>query len=182
MEQQFEKYIDNYTIGNKLHRLIWKIVCLFLFRPFGLPLFKQWRNFVLRCFGAKIGKGSIVHASAEIWAPWNLEVGQITCIGPNAIIYNPGKIILGSKVAISQYAYLCTATHAYDTQLHTLYWKNIVVHNRAWVAAKAFVGPGVTIGEGAVVGACACVFKDVEPWTVVGGNPAKFIKKRIIKE
>lgn len=182
MEQQFEKYIDNYTIGNKLHRLIWKIVCLFLFRPFGLPLFKQWRNFVLRCFGAKIGKGSIVHASAEIWAPWNLEVGQITCIGPNTIIYNPGKIILGSKVAISQYAYLCTATHAYDTQLHTLYWKNIVVHNRAWVAAEAFVGPGVTIGEGAVVGACACVFKDVEPWTVVGGNPAKFIKKRIIKE
>ncbi len=182
MEQLFEKYIDNYTIWNKLCRLIWKVGWLLFFRPFGLPLFKQWRNFVLQCFGAKIGKGSIVHASAEIWAPWNLEVGQITCIGPNAIIYNPGKIILGSKVTISQYAYLCTATHAYNTKLHTLYWNNIVIHNRAWVAAKAFIGPGVTIGEGAVVGACACVFKDVAPWTVVGGNPAKLIKKRIIKE
>ena len=182
MEQQFEKYIDNYAIWNKLHRLIWKIACLFLFRPFGFPVFKQWRNFVLRCFGAKIGKGSIIHASAEIWAPWNLEVGQVTCIGPKAIIYNPGRIILGNKVVISQYSYLCTATHAYETKLNTLFWKDIVIYDRVWIAAKAFIAPGKTIGEGAVVGACSCVYKDVEPWTVVGGNPAKFIKKRIIKE
>jgi putative colanic acid biosynthesis acetyltransferase WcaF len=134
----------------------------------------------LRAFGAKIGKGSIIHASAEIWAPWNLEVGQITCVGPHAILYNPGKIRLGSKVVISQYSYLCTATHQYDNKLNTLYWKDINVCDYAWIAADSFVGPGVTIGEGAVVGARGCVFKDVEPWTVVGGNPAKFIKKRVI--
>lgn len=177
---EFDKYIDNYTLCNKLHRLLWQLCCFLLFKPFSLPMFKQWRNFILRCWGAKIGKGSVVHSSANIWAPWNLEMGQRTCIGPHTIIYNPGKTILGNKVTISQYAYLCTATHAYETRLFTLYWKDIIINDWAWVAAEAFIGPGVTIGEGAVVGARAAVFKDVEAWTVVGGNPAKYIKDRKI--
>lgn len=179
-ENKYHKYIDNYSLSNKLHRLCWKICCTLFFRPFGLPMFKKWRTFVLRCWGAKIGKGSIVHASANVWAPWNLEIGQLTCIGPNTIIYNPGKICLGSKVCISQYAYLCTATHDYMSSAHTLYWKDIVVNDFVWVAARAFVAPGVHIGEGAVVGATASVFKDVDPWTVVGGNPARCIKNRKI--
>ena len=170
-EEQYEKYIDNYTIGNKLHRLLWNVCCAMFFRPFRLPVFKRWRNMILKAFGAKIGKGSIVHASANIWAPWNLEVGLRTCIGPKTIIYNPGKITLGNKVTISQYSYLCTATHDYESKLHTLYAKPITIGDRAWVAADAFVGPGVTIGEGAVVGARACVFKDVEPWTVWEATP-----------
>ena len=178
----FEKYIDNYTLSNKLRRLAWNICCVMLFRPFCLPIFIRWRSFVLKCWGAKIGKGSIVHASADIWAPWNLKVGVRTCIGPHTIIYNPGKIILGNKVTISQFAYLCTATHDFTSKEHTLFWKPIIVHDRAWVAARTFIGMGVTIGEGAVVGACAAVFKNVEPWTVVGGNPAKVIKKREIKQ
>lgn len=178
---EFDRYIDNYTLANKLHRLLWQTCCFLLFKPFGLPMFKQWRNFILRCWGAKIGKGSIVHASATIWAPWNLEIGQRTCIGPHTIIYNPGKIILGNKVTISQYAYLCTATHAYGTKQFTLYRKNIIVNDWAWVAAKAFIGPGVAICEGAVVGACTVVVKDVEAWTVVAGNPAREIKKRVFK-
>lgn len=179
-EIMFEKYIDNYTIWNKLHRLAWNIFYIFFFRPFSLPIFVCWRTFILKCWGARIGKGSIVHASSKIWAPWNLVVGQRTCVGPHTIIYNPGRIVLGNKVAISQYSYLCTATHAYDTKFNTLYWKDIIINDRAWVAAGAFVGPGVTIGEGAVVGARAAVFKDVEAWTVVGGNPAKYIKDRKI--
>lgn len=177
----FEKYVDNYTICNKLHRLCWNMCCAILFRPFALPIFHLWRNFILRCWGAQIGQGSIVHASCNIFAPWNLRIGQRTCLGPHSIIYNPGMIIIGNKVAISQYAYLCTATHDYESKLHTLYYKTISIGDRAWVAAEAFVGPGVTIGEGAVVGARGCVFKNVEPWTVVGGNPAKFIKNREFK-
>ena len=181
-EIEFEKYIDNYSIWNKLKRLCWNVCCFILFRPFALPIFNKWRSFILRIWGAKIGKGSVIHASSNIWAPWNLEVGQRTCIGPKSIIYNPGKIILGNKVAISQYSYLCTATHDYQSKQHTLYWKPIKVNDRAWVAADAFVGPGVTIGEGAIVGARAAVFNDVAAWTVVGGNPAKYIKDRIIKD
>lgn len=179
-KMEFEKYIDNYTLMNKLHRLLWNICALFLFKPFSLPIFHKWRRVVLILFGAKIGKGSVVHSSSKIWAPWNLEIGQVTCVGPYTRIYNPGKIIIGNKVTVSQYSYLCTATHAYETKLNTLYWKPIVIKDRAWIAADAFVGPGVTIGEGAVVGARAVVFKDVTAWMVVGGNPAKVIKKRII--
>lgn len=180
--EAFEKYVDNYARGEKLRRLCWNVCCALLFRPFGLPMFKKWRNAVLRLWGAEIGKGCKVHSSAKVWAPWNLELGQMTCIGPDTVIYNPGKITLGNKVTISQYAYLCTATHDYEVKAHTLYWKPIVVGDRAWVAARAFVGPGVTIGEGAIVGATASVFKDVEPWTVVGGNPAREIKKRVFKD
>ena len=107
-------------------------------------------------------------------------VGCRTCIGPHAIIYNPGKITLGNKVVISQYAYLCTASHDYESKENKLCWQDISIDDYAWVAARTFVGPGVHIGTYAVVGATASVYKDVEPWTVVGGNPAKFIKKRII--
>lgn len=177
----YEKYIDNYTISNKIRRLCWNICCMLMFRPFGLPIFKRWRSLFLKLWGAKIGHGSIVHSSCIIWAPWNLEIGQRSCLGPHTIIYNPGKITIGNKVCISQYSYLCTATHDYNSPMHTLYWKPIKIHDFAWVAAGAFIGMGVTIGEGAVIGATASVFKDVEPWTVVGGNPAKFIKKRIMK-
>ena len=180
--EEFAKYKDTLTLRNKIHRLLWNVVYAFLFRPFALPYFKHWRNFLLRLWGAKIGKGSIVHASAEIWAPWNLIVGCRTCIGPHAIIYNPGKITLGNKVVISQYAYLCTASHDYESKENKLCWQDISIDDYAWVAARTFVGPGVHIGSYAVVGATASVYKDVEPWTVVGGNPAKFIKKRAMRE
>ena len=105
-----------------------------------------------------------------------------SCIGPNTPIYNKDKIIIGEHCVISQNAYLCTASHNINDLNHTLITAPIILRNRVWIASDAFVGMGVTIGEGAVVGARGCVFKDVEPWTVVGGNPAKFIKKRIIKE
>jgi len=178
----YRAYEDTYTIESRVKRLLWYICCFCFFRPFGLPCFSEWRVFVLRLWGAKIGKGSIVHSSAKIWAPWNLEIGILTCIGPDTIIYNPGKIKIANKVVISQYSYLCTATHDYSSKSNVLYWKDIVVRDFAWVAARAFVGPGVEIGEGAIVGATASVYKDVEPWTIVGGNPAKFIKKRVIRD
>jgi putative colanic acid biosynthesis acetyltransferase WcaF len=175
---EYSKYIDNYSFLNKAQRLFWNIIYASFFRPFALPLFHGWRNFILKIFGAKIGEGSIIHASVKIWAPWNLEVGKRTCIGPKVICYNPGKIILGNKVTISQYSYLCTATHNYKSKLHSLYWKDIKIDDFSWVAADSFIGPGVTIGQGAVVGARSAVFKNVEAWTIVGGNPSKFIKKR----
>lgn len=179
---KIEKYKDTLTFSNKLRRLIWNIACLLFFRPFALPYFKKWRIFVLRMFGANIGEGCVVRASAEIWDPKNLVLGQYSCIGPKTKIYNPAPIILGDKVTISQYAYLCTASHDITDKNNPLITDSIKVESFAWVAADAFVGMGVTIGEGAVVGARSSVFKDVEPWAVVGGNPAKFIKKRILKD
>jgi putative colanic acid biosynthesis acetyltransferase WcaF len=103
-------------------------------------------------------------------------------IGPKVDCYNAAKIKIGKDATISQGAFLCTATHNIYSKAHELITATIIIENQAWIAANAYIGPGITIGEGAVVGATASVYKDVEPWTVVGGNPAKFIKKREIKE
>ncbi len=178
--QEFDKYVDNYSLRNRIKRLSWNICHAILIRPFSLPLFNRWRICVFRLFGAKVGAHSKICASADIWAPWNLIVGQHTALGPHTIIYNPGKITLGNKVTISQYSYLCTATHDYESPLHTLYSRPIVIHDYAWVAARAFVGPGVTIGSYAIVGATASVFKDVPHHAIVGGNPARLIKTRLL--
>lgn len=179
---KIEAYQECLPVKNKLHRLIWNTTCMFLFRPFAGPLFWKWRNMILRLFGAQIGKGSKISASTKIWAPWNLEIGDYTAIGPRANCYNPALIKIGSKVVISQGAYLCTASHDITNPKNPLITKSINIDSFTWVAADAFVGMGVTVGQGAVVGARAAVFKDVDPWTVVGGNPAKFIKIRIINE
>ena len=179
---QVEEYKDSLTLGNKLRRLFWNVCCLFLFRPFAGPLFWRWRNLVLRMFGAKVGAGCKISNSAKIWAPWNLELGTYVCLGPSSQIYSANKIIIGDKVTVSQGAYLCGASHDISKLNKPLITAPIKIDSFAWICADAFVGMGVTIGEGAVVGATASVYKDVEPWTVVGGNPAKFIKKRVLKD
>lgn len=178
----YEKYQDALTLGNKLARFAWNVFAFVLFRPFAGPVFRYYRSSVLRLWGAKIGKRCAVASSVKIWAPWNLEVGDYVAIGPRAGIYDVAKIVMGSNITVSQDAYLCTASHDISQLKKPLVVHPIELRDSTWVAARAIVLPGVTIGEGAVVGAGAVVTKDVEPWTVVGGNPAKFIKKREIRE
>ncbi|MFB6320165.1 putative colanic acid biosynthesis acetyltransferase [Saccharicrinis sp. FJH54] len=138
------------------------------------------RNIILKMFGSKIPIRSLVYPSAKIFAPWNLEMGKASCVGPHTQIYNKAKVIIKDNCVISQGAFLCTASHDISKQSHALITRPITIENNVWVAADAFIGPGVTVGEGAVVGARAVVFKNVDPWTVVAGNPAKFIKSRKI--
>lgn len=179
---RYEKYTDSLTVRNKLGRLCWNVFSALFFRPLAGPVFRYWRSFLLRLWGAKVGRRCAVSASAKIWAPWNLELGDYVAVGARAEIYNVAKIAIGSNVTISQDAYLCTASHDISKLKKPLFFSPISVGDSAWVAAKAIVLPGVTIAEGSVVAAGAVVTKDVEPWTVVGGNPAKVIKKRVIKE
>jgi putative colanic acid biosynthesis acetyltransferase WcaF len=183
MKRQIDitNYHDPFTLKNRITRLVWNICYLFLFRPFSLRIFRSWRSFLLRVFGAKIGNHCLIHASVKIWAPWNLEIDSFSVIGSKVDCYNQGKICIGSQTIISQKSYLCASTHDFTQSDFPLIYKPIVIEDQVWIAADAFVGPGVTIGQGAVVGARSAVFKNVEPWTVVGGNPAKFIKKREIK-
>ena len=181
MELPIEKYIDSISLKNKTARKFWQILSLFLFRPFSGKLFNKWRIFILRCFGAKIGRGSVVYASAKIPAPWNLQLGDVSCIGPHVELHID-KVIIGSKVTISQRTYLCGGSHDISKLNIPFISAPIIIEDFAWIAAEAFIMMGVTIGQGAIVGARAAVFKDVVPWTIVGGNPAKFIKKREIKE
>jgi len=164
---------------HRIKQLAWRVVNATLFRF--LPC-KILRNGLLRLFGGNIPLGSLVYPSCKIFAPWNLTVGKYSCIGPYTELYNKAPITIGDNAVVSQGAYLCTASHDITSPRHDLIVAPIVIGNHAWVAARAFVGMGVTIGEGAVVGATASVYKDVEPWTVVGGNPAKVLKKRVVRD
>jgi putative colanic acid biosynthesis acetyltransferase WcaF len=168
------------SLRNRIGRAIWGVAWAILFRP-SPRILHGWRRFLLRLFGAKIGNGVRIYPSAQVWAPWQLEMGDFSCLGPNVDCYCVARIRIESHAVVSQYSYLCSASHDYERADFPLITGPVVVGEGAWVAADAFVGMGVTIGVGAVVGARASVFKNVEPWTVVGGNPARFIKKRVLK-
>ena len=139
---------------------------------------------LLRMFGAKLlaRKGSYVSIQprVSIASPWNLEVGDLSSIGDNSWVYALDKITIGEKTCIGEYVKLLTGYHDIATWNFAFRTKPITIGSCVWIATGATVLPGVTIGDGAVVAAGAVVTKDVEPWTVVGGNPAKFIKKRVI--
>lgn len=163
--------------SNKISRSIWSLVWLLLYRPSPVPL-HAWRRFLLRLFGAKIGTGAHPYPSARIWAPWNLYMGDHSCLSHQVDCYCVGNVMLGAHVTVSQYSFLCTATHDYNELGMPLLVAPIVIEDYAWVTADVFVGPGVNIGEGAVIAARSTVTRDVAPWTVVAGNPVKEIGKR----
>lgn len=165
---------------NKLKRLLWTVVEVLLFRTSPYPAF-GWRRMLLRSFGAKIGRRCNIHSTVRIWAPWNLEMDDHSCLGPRVDCYSVDKITIGAHATVSQDAFLCTASHDISSPRMPLTTRPIVLGCASWVTARAFIGPGVTIGEGAVVAAVAVVVKDVPAWTVVGGNPALFIKNRRIR-
>lgn len=171
------------TITTKIKRAWWNIICALFFKPFITKIFRKWRIAILKIFGAKIEWDAEVYSSVKIWAPWNLQMGHRSCLGPEVICYNQDKIILEDDVVVSQYSYLCTASHdinMLNTANDSLITAPIWVKEKAWIASKAFIGLGVCIGKGAVVGATASVYKNVEDYQVVGGNPAKVIKTRNI--
>jgi putative colanic acid biosynthesis acetyltransferase WcaF len=170
-----------HSFKNKLGRLIWRWAWAVCFRPTPPRLFGGWRRFLLRCFGAKLGN-TWIHSSVEIWAPWLLTAGNDVFVDQKSNLYNAYGIEIGDRVVISQGVFLCTATHDYKKNDFPLMGRPIKVGNDTWIAAEAFVAPGVTVHNGGVVGARAMVIKDVAEWTVVGGNPAKYIKDRVIEK
>lgn len=171
------KCVSSHSRANQLARLLWGVVWVFLFRPSPRFLY-GWRRFLLRLFGAQVGREAHIYPSARIWAPWNLEIGAFSALGHAVDCYCVDRVCIGAHVGISQYSFLCTASHDIADPHLKLIHAPIRIDDAAWVAADVFVGPGVHIGAGAVVGARSGVFKDVEPWTVVCGNPARFLKKR----
>jgi len=183
MELEIKNYNNRHSLKSKILRVVWNIVWLLFFRttPRG-NLFRPWRILLLKAFGAKVKWSSNVLPSCRIWQPWNLEMGEYACLSEDVDCYTVDKISIGNQATVSQGARLCTAGHDISSKTMELTYKPIVIGANAWVAAWATILPGVTVGEGGVAAAGAVVTKDVEPWTVVGGNPAKFIKKRELKE
>lgn len=178
---QFE-YVNHIGKKHQIIRLVWNI-CWGLFALW-LPrsMASGWKRFLLRLFGARIAPTAVVYSSAKVYYPANLKMDDYACIASGVDCYNVAPVHIGRFATVSQGAMLCTASHDITSPNHELITAPIIISDQAWVAAGAFVGMGVNIGEGAIVGARAAVFKSVNPWDVVGGNPAKFIKKREIKD
>lgn len=168
------------STSNKLARAIWEIAWLLLCRPTPRP-FHAWRCMIVRLFGAKLGRNIRLYPSVKIWAPWNLIMGDDSCLGPDVDCYCVDKITLGAHSTVSQYSFLCTASHDYTDVSMPLITAPIIIGEHAWVTADVFIAPGVTVGDGAVVIARSSVFTDVEPWTVIAGNPAQPVKPRVLK-
>ena len=157
--------------GNRIARTAWQIVWLLLFRP--TPrVFHPWRCFLLRLFGAKLGKAVHPYPSARIWAPWNLEMGDAACLSEEVDCYCVDKIRIGANSTVSQYSFLCSASHDYTRRDMPLTTAPITIGRQVWIAADVFVAPGIHIGDGAVVTARSAVFTDIPKWSVARGNPA----------
>ena len=140
------------------------------------------RATILRLFGAHLSGVFWAPASLRIHMPWALTIGRGCAIGARTHLYNLGGLSIGDQTVISQDVYICGGTHDYADPTYPLVRKKITIGSYVWIAAGAFICPGVTIGDGAVVGARAVVTHDVEPWTVVAGNPARMIKRRIVRK
>lgn len=167
----------SFSLGNRLARVAWGFAWL-VFARFTPPPLHPWRRFLLRLFGATVAPGARVHGSSHIWLPANLELGEGVLVGPGARLYNQGRIVIGARSVISQRAHLCASTHAVDEAEFRLVVRPILIGRSCWVAAEAFVGPGVTMGDGAVLGARGALFDDAEADGIYRGNPAVPIRPR----
>ena len=171
---------SRHSFKNKVGRALWRGVYLILFRWTPRPC-HGWRRFLLRLFGAKIGRGAQIFSSCRIWAPWNLEMGDYACLSEYVDCYCADKIRIGAHATVSQYSFLCTATHDESDPHMRLVMATVSIGDQAWICADVFVGPGVTIGQGAVVGARSSVFTDLPAWKVCYGSPAKPVRDRVVR-
>lgn len=171
--------VAKYSRKEQILRILWACAQP-LFRLSPRPFF-GWRCLLLRLFGARIGRKVHIYSSATVYMPWNLSVDDFSAIGEHAYIYNLGQISIGPRTTISQRVHLCAGSHDYTDPTMPLLKPTIEIGAQAWICADAYVGPGVRVGEGAIAGARAVVVRDVEPWTIVAGNPARMVKKRELR-
>ncbi|MGQ0799768.1 MAG: putative colanic acid biosynthesis acetyltransferase [Pseudomarimonas sp.] len=168
-----------YTSREYVGRMLW---------AWAWPLFRYspricfgWRRWLLRRFGAAVGRHVHIYPSVRVAIPWNLQIDDHAAVGEDVLIYNLGPVRIGARATVSHRAHLCAGTHDFRDPALPLLRLPITIGGQVWVCADAFVGPGVSVGEGAVVGAAAVCVKDVPAWTIVAGNPAVFIKHRELR-
>ena len=159
----------------------WWLIQALLFNTSPQFMYK-WRVFLLRSFGAKIGKDVVIRPSVRITYPWKLAIGDYAWIGDNVELYTLGEIVIGSNSVVSQRSYICTGSHDYTKSTFDISSLKIVIEDEAWVATDVYVAPGVTIGRGAVIGARSSVFTDMPAGMICVGSPAKPIKPRVMGE
>lgn len=166
-----------YTFRQKAARMLWATVQHCLFRT-SFHNWYRWRRFLLSLFGAKLGQFVRIRRTVRVECPWNLSIGDDSTVGDRAILYCLGPVRIGTRSTVSQGAHLCAGSHDYTQRSMPLLRPKIDIGDDVWVCADAFVGPGVEIGDGAILGARAVAMKSLQPWTIYSGNPAKAVRER----
>jgi putative colanic acid biosynthesis acetyltransferase WcaF len=169
--------VSLFSRRQKVVRTIWGCAWLLLFRPSPKVVY-FWRRWLLRAFGARIGHGVKVENSVRVFYPANLTLGDFVAVGPSVDLYCVAPITIHSHSVVSQYSHLCAASHDFRVESFPMTCAPITIGSQVWICAGAFVGPGVTLGDRAVLAARAVVVRDVAPGVVMGGNPARPIKHR----
>lgn len=173
MYQNLEKFKlpKNFRGRNAFVVQIWWIVQAVLFKL--SPQFMYgWRRFLLRLFGAKIGKKVIIRPSATITYPWKISIDDYSWIGDNVVLYSLGEIEIGKHVVVSQKSYLCTGSHDYNKLEFPIFEKKITLNDQCWLATDVFIAPGITIGKGSIIGSRSSVYKNIPAGKICKGSPA----------
>lgn len=170
-----------FTTKQKIGRLLWGFVQATLFR-WSPRRANNWRAMLLRCFGAKVGRPRVLRNTARFEVPWNVVIGEGARIGDGAYFYSLGTITVGDHAVISQFAHLCAGTHEHESTAFTLVRVPLSIGDYAWIGTDVYVAPGVTIGDGVIVGARSNVVKDLPAWRICVGSPAKAIRPRILSD
>ena len=144
------KYKNALSRRNQIARFAWTVIWAIFARPIPRSLLSGWKRFLLRCFGAKIHRTAVVYSSARIFMPWHLEMDEYACLGPEVDCYNVTKIKIGTHATVSQKSYLCSASHEITDRLMPLITAPVIIEDQAWIGADAFIGMGVTVGQGTV--------------------------------
>jgi putative colanic acid biosynthesis acetyltransferase WcaF len=169
-----------FSFANRVTRAVWAVVWTLLARWTPPPL-HFWRRWLLLMFGARVAPGARVHASVKVWLPANLTLGRNVLIGPGVWLYNQGRITVGDRSVISQRAHLCASSHDIGDPDFQLVLRPVTIGEQCWIASEAFVGPGVTMGDRAVLSARGVLFRDAEPDGIYRGNPAVKVRQRAFR-
>jgi putative colanic acid biosynthesis acetyltransferase WcaF len=169
--------VPAYSMQNRIRRLIWNLCYSLFFRLSPRPFF-GWRTFLLRLFGAKLASTCKFYPGCKIWAPWNLVCEDLVAVADGAELYNPSPFYFGSHAIVSQNAYVCGATHLYNDPTFKLVSFPMRFGAYSWICARAAVNPGVNMGDGAILALGSIATRDLEPFGVYAGVPARKVKER----
>jgi putative colanic acid biosynthesis acetyltransferase WcaF len=169
--------VPAFSLRNRVTRLLWNTCYALLYRLSPRPL-HSWRAFLLRSFGAKLGPACHFYPKGKIWAPWNLVCEDRVTLANDAELYNPSPMYVGSHAIVSQGAYICGATHLYNEPGFQLVSFPMRLGAYSWICARAAVNPGVNVGDGAILALGSVATKDLEPFGIYAGIPARKVKER----
>ena len=175
------RHISPWGTRAKAGRALWYVVEATLFRFSPRPLYRC-RNWLLRRFGARVHPSARIRPTVTVEVPWHLTVGPNTIVGDHVILYCLGEVNIGARTVVSQYTHVCAGTHDHARRDFPLLKVPVTIGADVWLAADVFVGPGVTVGDGVVVGARSNVFRDLPPWTICVGSPAKPVGPRVLRD